>query len=505
MKPLPRIATTLLAVLLTACTFGKPSTSASSAKPEGDKASPSVTTQAAAGTSSDADGRAPVVPRKAKQTKNETVVDATTKNGTPVVATPDSVALAPQALDSADSEGESSLVATIGATTPKDAPSATVPLEDLPLVPLTPNTTHSVVISEQQASGELRPVDEATVTTPPRSPEVLRVDALPNGNVAVHVDVHDNPAGTDLALVVTATGSGEMLGNVDVKTGGAAKPGHEFGEVAFTPAVAVLAAPASTATPTSTSVAPLVDSTNSTGSATSNETVTSTESATATATATNAETETATASAPAPELIIPSNVVVIVVKGTQLPAPAEEVEFSVQAQSEDDKIVTDPSEPVGLGEVAAEEAADNEAVQSADEAISSDDGGDAPEAKPAKDPISASKAEVQALRDALRAIADKIKAARQELKLAHAELHRAREGKATNVGKLEATVQSIRSRIQALKRERTVLRDKIKASTAELKKAKREAKGKKDKDEDENDPDKKDKSPEPSNKKPEKS
>jgi hypothetical protein len=499
MKPLPLIATTLLAVLLTACTFGKPSTSASSAKPEGDKASPSVTTQAAAGTSSDADGKAPVVPRKAKQAKKETVVDATTKNGTPVVATPDSVALAPQALDSAGSEAESSLVATIGATTPKDAPSATVPLEDLPHVPLTPNTTHSVVISEQQASGELRPVDEATVTTPPRRPEVVRVDALPNGNVAVHVDVHDNPAGTDLALVVTATGSGELLGNVDVKTGGAAKPGHEFGEVAFTPAVAVLAAPASTATPTSTSVAPLVDSTISTGSTTSQETVTSTESATVT------ETETATAPAPDSELIIPSNVVVIVVKGTQLPAPAEEVEFSVQAQSEDDKIVTDPSDPVGLGEVAAEEAADNEAVQSADEAISSDDGGDAPETKPAKNPISASKAEVQALRDALRALADKIKAARQELKLAHAELHRAREGKATNVSKLEATVQSIRSRIQALKRERTVLRDKIKASTAELKKAKREAKGKKDKDEDENDPDKKDKSPEHSGKKPEKS
>jgi hypothetical protein len=479
MTPWPRIATTFLAVFLASCTFGKPSTSASGARPDGGTPAPSASTQAAAGAASDAGGTAPDGPRQARQAKKEKVVDATTKNGTPVVATPDSVALAPQATGSAASGVEASLVATIGATAPPDAPSVTVPVEDLSNVALTPNTPHNVVISEQQPNGELKPVDEATVTTPPRSPEVVRVDALPNGNVAVHVDVHDNPAGTDLALVVTATGSGEMLGNVDVKTGGAAKPGQEFGEVAFTPAAAVVPAPPPAASPPSTSV-PVVEPTLAAGSTTATETTT--------------ETATAAAPAPPPEPIIPSNVVVVVVNGTQLPAPAEEVEFSVQAQSEDDKIVTDLSDPVGLGEVAAEEAADKEAVQSADEAISSDDGGEASETTPAKDPISISKAEVQALRDALRAVGDKIKAARQELKIAHAELRRARESKATNVTKLEATVQSIRSRIQALKKERTVLRDRIKASTAELKKAKREAKGKKDKDDDENDPDKKDKS-----------
>jgi hypothetical protein len=102
-----------------------------------------------------------------------------------------------------------------------------VPLGEISGIALEPNTTYVVEVEDVRDPAQPEPVEQITVVTPARPPEVVSVEPLGGDRILVEIDLRDNPPGTPVALGAAAAGASEPDLLLDPRTGAPLPAGAE--------------------------------------------------------------------------------------------------------------------------------------------------------------------------------------------------------------------------------------------------------------------------------------
>lgn len=191
-------------ILLTGCPMGGALSSLNASK-----------TQTATSSSAAVGERAPS-PEKGDPAAKERPIIVPRERGSPLEVHADKLKT------SDDGDALAATIVSKGATIAQD-----VPLDEISGIALEPNTTYVVQVEDVSDPAQPEPVEQITVVTPARPPEIVSVEPLDGDRILVEIDLRDNPPGTPVALGAASAGASEPDLLLDPRTGAPLPAGAE--------------------------------------------------------------------------------------------------------------------------------------------------------------------------------------------------------------------------------------------------------------------------------------